>query len=284
MVDKLSNHMDNNPIQNQPDDQEIEELLSKFTPQPTSRFYIKMKSAPWQGQIPSQLPRSSINLKPHHKLIWGLAALGLACVILLIIIIPSARVAASQILHLFLSSSSNQLDVQVTLSRPGDLLDFSDPVNFTLSVADVKQQAGFGVKEISFLPEGLSFIGSRYDPSYNAVTLLYEAKNYKLFLTQRPLGNGEDLFSIGASANVKNVKVGNNDAEFVIGGWNAVTTQAISNNQNPTSTVNIYAVWENELPQSTLRWQADGIVYELRSDGEGSPTQSELINLANELK
>jgi hypothetical protein len=276
--------MDNNKIQKPPDDNDIEELLSKFTPQPTARFYLKMRIAPWQRLIPADASRSTIKIKPERKLIWGLVGLVIVCAILLILIIPSARVAASQIIHLFLPAPSNLLDVQVTLTNPGDLLDFSDPANFRFSVTQVQQLAGFGVKQISLLPAGLTFIGSRYDPKYNAVTLLYIANKYKLFLTQRPLGNSEDLFSIGESANVKNVKVGNNDGEFVMGGWKAVSTQPVTDVQIPARTVNISAIWENELPQSTLRWQADGIAYEIRSNGEGSPSQLELINLANELK
>jgi hypothetical protein len=276
--------MENNPIQNQPDDKEIEEILSEFAPKPTSRFYIKMSDAPWQRRIPHEVLSSSTNIKHNRRLIWGLAVLVLVCAIILISIIPSARVAASQIIHLFLPAPSNQLDVQVTLTSPGDLVDFSDPTNFPLSFTEVQQLANFRVKEISLLPESLSFIGSRYDPRYNAVTLLYKANDYKIFLTQRPLGNSEDVFSIGASAIVKTVKVGNNDGEFVMGGWKAVSTQPVSDNKTPTSTVNIYAVWDNELSQSTLRWQSGDIVYELRSNGEGSPSQPDLINLANELK
>jgi hypothetical protein len=276
--------MDNDPIQNLPDDKSIEDMLSQFAPQPSSRFYLKMSTAPWQRRIPHEARRSLIKIMSDRKLIWGLVALGLVCIVILITFIPSVRVAASQIIHLFLPAPSNQLDVQVTLTSPGDLIDFSDPANFPLSVTEVQHLAGFEVKEISSLPVGLTFIGSRYDPYYNTVTLLYEANDYKLFLTQRPRGNGEDVFSIGAIANVKNVKVGNTDGEFVMGGWKAVSTQPASNNQTPASTVNIYAIWDNHSSQSTLRWQAGDIVYELRSNGEGSPSQSELINLANELK
>jgi hypothetical protein len=140
------------------------------------------------------------------------------------------------------------------------------------------------VKEISLLPQGLTLIGSRYDSDYNTVIFLYVANDYKLFLTQRPLRNGDDVFSIGASANVKKVKVGNIDGEFVKGGWKAVSTQPVPNNETPTSMVNLYAIWDNELAQSTLRWQAGGIVYELRCNGEGCPLQPEIINMADELQ
>jgi hypothetical protein len=198
--------------------------------------------------------------------------------------IPSIRAAASQIIHLFLPSPSNQLEVQVTLTNPGDLYDFSNPANFPLSVKEAQQQAGFGVKEISILPEGLSFIGSRVDTRYNAVTLLYHANDYTLFLTQRPLGKSQDVFSIGDSAYVNLVKIGVIHGEFVEGGWKAISTQPSPGNQTPSSSITINAVWDNDLHQSTLRWQDDGIVYELRSSGDGRPSQSELILLANELK
>jgi hypothetical protein len=276
--------MDNNPIHNIPDETKIEEMLSQFTPQPTPRFYNMMSAAPWQRRTSFGVPRTSINMKLGLKLFWGLAVLGIVLAIAVIIFIPSVRVTANQIIHLFLPASSNQLDVQVALTSLGDLVDFSDPANFPFSVKEVQQIADFEVKEVSILPIGLTFIGSRYDPSYNAVTLLYAASDYKLFLTQRPIGNGDDVFSIGASAIVSNVKVGSNQAEFVMGGWKAVSTQPAPVNQTPAGSVNIIAIWDNNLAQSILRWRASDIVYELRTNGEGGPTQSELLNLANGLK
>ena len=277
--------MDNYQNQDGPDETIIEEMLRRFSPQPTHHFFRKMSTAPWQRRISHEVSKPSINIKSGHKLIWSLAAIGILVIIFtMILFIPSVRVAASQIIHLFLPASSNELDVEVTLTNPGDLIDFSDPTNFRLNVKDAQKLAGFGVKEISSLPLGLSFIGSRYDPSYYSVTLLYHADTYSLFLTQRLLGNGQDVFSIGASAIVKQVKIGNIGGEYVIGGWKAISTQSPSNDLPPTSMMTIYAIWDNELNQSTLRWQVNDIVYELRCNGEGCPLQSELILLANELK
>jgi hypothetical protein len=92
------------------------------------------------------------------------------------------------------------------------------------------------------------------------------------------------VFSIGESALIKLVNIGDFQGEYVDGGWKVISTQPASENQTPTSSVNINAIWDNELPQSTLRWQLNGIVYELRSVGDGRPPQSELIIMANELK
>lgn len=276
--------MDNSPYHNAPEEVEIEEMLSQIRPQPTSRFYKKMRTAPWVRPIPSKGSSALASWKPARRLVWGLIALILMIAVSVIAFIPSVRGIARQFFYSFIPAPSNQIEVQVTPASPADLFHFSDPANFTLSVREVQQQAGFGVTEISLLPEGLAFTGARFDPSYNAVTLLYQGNDYKLFLTQRPRGNSQDVFSIGASANVKLVKIGDIQGEFVVGGWKVVSTQPDSGNQTPTSLININAIWDNDLPQSTLRWQSGNIAFELRSIGEGSPSQSELINLANGLK
>lgn len=276
--------MGNSPYQKTPDEFEIEEMLSHIRPQPTLRFYNRMRTAPWLRTISSKARTSISYWKPARKYLWGLIALIVIIAVIGVAFIPSVRAIARQIFYSFIPAPSNQIEVQITPSSPGDLFNFSDPANFTLSISEVQQQAGFGVKSISLLPESLQFTGSLFDPSYNAVTLLYESSNYKLFLTQRPKGTSQDVFSIGASAIVKLVKIGDTQGEFVIGGWKAISTQPASENQTPTSLININAIWDNDLPQSTLRWQADGIVYELRTIGDGSPSQSELIKLANELK
>lgn len=276
--------MDDIPQQYAPDETKIEEMLSHFKPQPTLHFYNKMSTAPWQRPISFKTSSSLIYRKPTRRLIWGLIALILMIAVLGIAFIPPVRSIARQIFYSFIPAPSNQIEVQVTLENPGDLFHFSDPANFTLSVKDVQQQAGFEVKEVSRLPEGLIFIGSRFDQSYNAVTLLYQGDDYKLFLTQRPLGTSQDVFSIGESAIVKIVMIGDIQGEFVMGGWKAISTQPASENQIPDSSVYINAIWDNDLPQYTLRWQAGNIIYELRSIGGGSPSQSELIFWANELK
>ncbi len=276
--------MDKSPYQNAPTEFEIEEMLSSIRPQPTTRFYNRIRIAPWLRPSSSTVLNSLAYWKPARRLVLGLIVLFLIIAMLGIAFIPSVRAIARQIFYSFIPAPSNQIEVQVTPASPGDLFNFSDPANFTLSMSEVQQQAGFGVKSISSLPEGLTFTGSRYDASYNAVTLLYLGNNYKLFLTQRPRGNSQDVFSIGASAMVKLVKIGDMQGEFVVGGWKAISTEPASEKQTPTSLININAIWDNDLPQSTLRWLAGDIVYELRTIGEGSPTQSELINLANELK
>ncbi len=273
-----------NPSQNPPNEEMIEDLLGKFAPQPSDRMHAMLRSAPWQKQVVQKQIIVITNLKRRRKYIWGTVVGGVLLAIFVIMFVPSIRAAANQIFHLFLLATSDQLNIQVDATSPGDLVDFSNPDNFRMSIEEVQQVSGFEVKHLSTMPADLTFIGARYDSIYKTVTILYKAEDYILFLTQRPLGKGEDVFSIGAGAVVKQVRIGNIDAEFVVGGWKAVSTQPSAGSQTPDGAADIYAIWDNGYPQFTLRWQARGFIHELRSDGEGSPSQSILINLANELK
>ncbi|MFZ2097849.1 MAG: hypothetical protein WAV05_14550 [Anaerolineales bacterium] len=170
------------------------------------------------------------------------------------------------------------------MTSPNDLYHYSDPANFPLSVSEVQNLAGFPVKQISQLAEGMNFIGARFDANYDAVILVYHANTYNLFLSQRSLGNGQDVFSIGESAMVQIVSIGEIQGEFVTGGWKSISTQPTNETSNPDNSVNIIAIWDNDLPQSTLRWQKDSFIYEIRGIGENMPSLDELITLANELK
>jgi hypothetical protein len=272
------------PLTDKPDYTQIERWLSEFKPQSSIRFYTRMKKAPWVKKTFDKRVFLDNDAAPARKMLLGMTLILLILVLIGILFIPSVRAVARQIIYSFIYAPSNQLEIHVTSSNPVELFHFSDPANFPLTIQDVQGQAGFVVKEIKPLPVKLTLVGSRFEPSYNAVIILYQGDDYKLYLSQRPVGKGEDVFSIGSTAQVNLVKVGNHQAEFVVGGWKAISTQTISITLTPGSQTNIDAIWDSNLPQYTLRWQDEGFIYELRSVGEGNPIQSELIALANELK
>jgi hypothetical protein len=276
--------MRNNPDENIPDEIKIKQLLSGFKPQPTTRFNARMRSAPWQNRDLSRPSIQAKNWALRWKSAWVLAALIIVIAFLTLSFLPSVRVAADQFIHFFLPAASDRLEVQVTPANTPDAMDFSNPSNFLLNMDEVSQQAGFTVIEIPSSPAAPTFIGARYEAEYNAVLLLYKGADYDLLLTQRLLGNSQDVFSIGSNAHVEFVNVGDVQAEYVVGGWSAVSTEVPTGNPTPSSTVQITALWDDSLPQFTLRWQVAGFAYELRSNGVNSPSQSQLISWANELK
>jgi len=272
------------PTPDTPDDIQIIELLGRFAPFPSARFNEKMEQAPWITTTSKEYRRLFSSSTPARRWVLVIAILIALLAFIGLSFSPSIRAVARQIIYSFISERSDKIVIQTTLTTPGDLFHFSDPANFPLTIQEIHEQAGFDVMEIMELPVSLKQVGSRFDSSYNAVTSLYQGNDYNLFLTQRPAESGEDVFSIGSTARVDLVKIGDQQGEFVRGGWKASSAQTITKTISPGNQTNINAVWDNYLPQYTLRWQAKGFMYELRTTGEGSPSQSELIALANGLK
>ncbi len=267
-----------------PEAANIEHLLGRFQPKPGSRFYKLMLDAPWTKSHPPLKHGFFRPMSASRRLVLGSLLFLLFITVLGFTLYPPLRGIAHQIMYSFIPAPEDQLELQVTLANPGDLYGFADPENFPLDIPAVQLQAGFSVSQITSLPTGLSFTGARYDVASNASILLYQGKDYKLFLTQRPIGNGQDVFSIGASAQVEMVLVGNVQGEYVMGGWKVTSEEQAEVTPLPGAVINLSAVWDSTLPQYTLRWQSGGFVYELRSIGIGSPAKSQLVSLANGLK
>jgi hypothetical protein len=280
----MSEFMDRMTNSDRPDEEKIEELLGQFQPVPSSRFEKMMQSAPWKTRkstlVWNILPKRCISTKLARGLVGALILI----LILGIAFVPPIQVIARQIMYTFMLAPSNQIEVQVTTTYPEDVYHFSNPENFPLTVDEAQTRADFQIKELSNVPEGFNLIGARFDQTYDAVILLYQGSSSSLFLTERQIGNGADVFSIGESATVKNVMIGDVQGELVNGGWKAVSTQPANGTSVALNSVNITAIWDNTLPQSTLRWQKDGFTYELRSVGDIQFAEAELIALANGLK
>ncbi len=264
-----------------PDESQIEAMLSSFSPKPSSRFYNRLITPAWTGALTQSRENIHKRTLIRRRLVFGIAGGLILIGILAISLFPSIRAVARQLITSFISAPSNQIELQVTLSNPADLFHYSDPINYSLSIVEAEQRSGFQVKVISELPENLTFVGSLYETSYGAVIILYQTNDYKLFLTEHLVGNGRDVFSIGAGAQIDLVKIGDIQGEYVEGGWKSIsTTQTFP----PGNHANITAVWDSGLPQFTLRWQENDFNYELRLVGEGGLSKTQLIRLANELK
>jgi hypothetical protein len=242
-----------------------------------------MEKAPWLHEKNSGRGWYSSH-STNQQLIWGFVTLLVILVILSYSFFPPVRAIARQVYFSFIRAPSNELEILVTDIGPSELFNFSDPENFTLTIDEANQQAGFIVSEIVPLPTNLKYIGSKYFTSYNAVISFYEGEDYKLYLSQRPIGNTLDVFSIGSEAMVNLVRVGNISGEYVTGGWKALTTQTSVDTPFPDGQTKLRATWDNSLPQSTLRWQSNGFVYELRSIGQDKLSAESLIYFANRLK
>ena len=159
---------------------------------------------------------------------------------------------------------------------------------FTLPVREAEALAGFDVLEPAWVPEVLSLWGAAFESDewtrkQNTVRIFYSFSSAKygpglesngVVLTQQPVESIEDCDIcdfVGADANVEQVQIGAATGEYLVGVWKA---DGAGN-----------WVWENEPYLQTLRWQANGMAFELLYMGiPEAVTKADLIAMAESMK
>jgi hypothetical protein len=248
---------DNLPVNHTepPDEETIADLFSRFQPQPGQRFYQRMETQPW--------------MKPEQRwrpiLVWQAAALSLTLVLVVISVLfsPSLKAIAQEWLRFFTFANSDTATVQVTPPSPNGLTFLNLETDFTLTLAEVAALADFQIVVPVYLPEGYSFEGAKYDPRYQHVALYYTGPQGDFLLAQQPAGNY--FTRIGASATVEPWQIGDITAEYVAGGWVLPPNDQQSVATRPPG---VDAHWDPTAQQQTVRWQANGMQYEIISWGE----------------
>jgi hypothetical protein len=262
-----------------PDESQVERLLAGFNPHPSRGFYQKIEATPWRRAV-----------KRERRLripAWGAIATATVVVSILLIgilAIPSLQAVAQQIMHYFMPAQADQRSIEMTVPYPDDKSDFGSPAYFSLSLAQAQAQVDFPITQIQQLPSGWAFSGAHYEASLNSITLRYQVNGSTLYLTERLADVVEEYSSVGASAPVETVTVGEVTGEYVLGGW-----RLASEGSSPVETgvpgtqVSLDIYWDPDLPQQTLRWERGGIVYEIRFAGKSPLSKQVLIEIAESL-
>lgn len=147
---------------------------------------------------------------------------------------------------------------------------------FPLELSDAEGQAGFEVWEPAALPEGMTFLGSSFEPFSKTTSLSYgySEADRAILIQQQPVSSPEicDLCGvIGASAEVETVKIRDTSGEYVIGVWKADEAG------NWT--------WEYEPFLQRVRWQEDGMAFEILYMGPPEQiTKNDLVVIAASMK
>jgi hypothetical protein len=147
----------------------------------------------------------------------------------------------------------------------------NDP--FPLDVQDAETQAGFDLLEPLTVPSGMTFLGSAVDPTSRIVSLSYgySATDRRVLIKQQPVDFMDpcDLCGVvGASASVESVQIGDAPGEYALGVWELTDSGP---------------VWRDDPYLTTIRWQKDGIAFELISMGT-EVGKEELIDMAESLR
>ena len=276
---KLSGDQSSQP----PAESQIEAWFGAFQPRPGRDFYRRMQDAPWaesrMRDQKSTLASWLSGLRARHALIA-------AIVVLLVLVtatlaIPSLRAVAGQIMLYFAPAQADQFSLQVTVPPTGEAGAFASIPDYALTLSQAGELAGYPLKQIHSPPPGFAFTGAHFEPALRSVALRYQSGGAALYLTQRPLGEVEEVHTIAPGAVVETVQVGEAYAEYVTGGWRLNPGDGPSlATATPGTQVGLDLSWDPDLPQQTLRWQQDGMLYELRFTGHPPLTLHELTQIA----
>lgn len=194
---------------------------------------------------------------------------------------PQGRVWAQEFMQFFTRTRTDTLPVQPWQLTPQPTIAPStaapDPASILeakLSVNEVKEQSGFAVKEPTWMPKHLTVVGATYDPQRFLVRIFYRlAESNGLVLKEEFYSSPDTCVlcnEVGASASVERVQIGNTAGEYVQGVWKLTENGPI---------------WENDPYLQTLRWQVDGIAYELQYMGPPDMlTKDDLVKIASSLQ
>lgn len=194
---------------------------------------------------------------------------------------PQGRVWAQEFLQFFSRAQTDTLPVQSWQLTPQPTLApgtaAPDPASIfeaKLSINEVEVQSGFAVKEPTWVPKHLTLVGTTYDPPRSLIRIFYRLEESNGLVLKEEFYASPDTCAlcneVGASANVETVQIGNATGEYVQGVWKLTENGPI---------------WENDPYLQTLRWQADGIAYELQYMGPPERlTKEELVKIASSLQ
>ncbi len=250
-----------------PEYEDIENLIRHLRPIPSKGFYQRMENTPW---------RKTSGYSWYQR--WGFVVAVMSFIILAgLMMYPPFQVMARNWISYFLPSTQDHVELSIDQLDHQQLFQYASPDNFPYSVNQITGLAGFTVSQPESLLPGMELIGCRYEAGTQTIVMLYQGAGYNLFLSQRPIAAGQEYFSIGASALVEPVWIGEIEGEYVSGGWVSQSSQPTPKIKPPAE---LLLQWDNSLPQHTLRWQFQNYAYQLRSTGSTSPQKADLISLA----
>lgn len=196
----------------------------------------------------------------------ALAVLALATAFTLLAFTPQGRAFAQSLLQFFTRAGSDSLPAQSEYPTKPE-------APRVLGAGGAEAQAGFDVLRPGFLPEGLVFQGASYTDENRTVIQQfgYAPEDIRLSIQQQPFTSQEACTLcglVGTSAPVETVQINGVAGEYVEGVWELTENGP---------------VWQNNPYLKTLRWQEDGMAFEMIFMGM-ELTQTDLLAIAESMK
>jgi hypothetical protein len=156
--------------------------------------------------------------------------------------------------------------------------------NVFKTVADAEAATGMNILEPLTVPDKFTLKEVIIPEGLNCAILMYKDPSRIFRINQNARACGPRGNEVGASAEIIPVKLnwGNQkiDAEFVIGEW--ISTAKDRTEAEGATTVTEQSEWRNDVPFRRLRWEIDGVIYEIYAVVEYSEMQ-EMIAVAESM-
>ena len=189
-----------------------------------------------------------------------LASLAIFLLLAILFSFPPLRATAQRFARFFILAESDRAAVEVPTEA------ILTPVEaFPLTITESETLADFEVKTPTELPAGIFLNGASYSEELNTIVLDYtiEASNQILRISQRQVDKGENYARIGIDAEVDLVQFGDTTAEYVVGGWRLPELSTLLESTGPGVSETFVAQWDPEANVQILRWQAEGVFFEI---------------------
>lgn len=269
-----------------PTDNEVEEMLVQFSPMPSESFHNKMQKAPWKKTSSLNIiTQASATFLPISKPIR--IAILISSILLLTIIgytaSPTINAAAKQFISFFSPAETDTISIPITVGQDGNLVAYDAPGYFSMDIATLTELIEFDLLGIPEQLLGLKYSGANYNKETSSVTTQYVGADKTIYFTQRPTVSMREFSGIGASAPIELVMIKDHPGEYVVGGWRAVDNESVITPEHMveiTENINIY--WDPNQSQRILRWEENGVTYEILAIGQ-SLSKSVLLEIAESL-
>jgi hypothetical protein len=201
----------------------------------------------------------------------------LAALLAVAMLTPQGRALSQSILQFFTRAEETTIPVppsQIAAGEPDTSAPTAEPPAPLISVAEAEEQAGFGVAELPFVPDGLNYLGARVYGG--AVRIEYQTQGYDghLIIKQSQQGFVQSDWDHVPTSAVVRVKIGELDGEFIQGTFVVYAGETVG-------------TWNPDAPILRLRWLQDGVWFEMTKYGYADAItyldQAGLIELAESL-
>jgi hypothetical protein len=262
---------------NPPQDAQVISLLESFRPSPSEEFRKRMAATPWETSQPAWDLKSLWGGAPFFwlKRLYkpALIALAFLLVFATIFSLPPLQGTAKNILQFFVLADSDNLELNMLTTQ-------SPEAEMPLTIVEVENISGFPIKQSAKLPGDFTLENVSYNPVRNAVILDYHApgSGRLLRITQTSIVSTTlEIGNIGASADIQIVHfidaAGNKiTGEYVSGAWKLPLMSSTLESGQPDLTATMRANWDPSAKIHMLRWQSDGMLYEIIHGDESIPT------------